>query len=147
MEGGAYSMDTIVGFILSMPREAWMMAICVVGIMGLIAIIKKAVKLGVLVVVLAVLFTYGGMAVRNIQAEYNIQVNGSVVSAVIDNEPLVVDFKEIESITVAKKGEDRVTLSVTSSDGLQANIDVPNVVYKITQAIAEEYGVIVKSIE
>ena len=140
-------MDIIVNFILGMPREAWMTAIAIVGIMGLLAIIKKAIRLGITVVILAVIITYGGMVVRGIQEEYDIQVNGSVVSATIDNDIMVIDLQKIESIAVSKNGDDKVTLSITSDDGLQANIDMPNIVYSVTQVIANKYDVEIKNVE
>ena len=137
-------MENIASYLLSMPREAWVVAIAIIGLLGILSIIKKAIKLGITVLILAVLVTNGGTYLNKLKNDYSLSVNDTKISAVINGRPIQIDLSEIEDIVVQdtglkdSEGMSTVTLRLYSVDGAETMVEVPSVIYKIIDGIVQD---------
>lgn len=137
-------MDMISSVLMGIDPKAIWIAAGIVGVLGLLAIIKKAVKIGVLVLVIALAITYGGSVVNNIRDTYQIEVNGSHISMVVDNKDYSIDLADIKSIEKVSKSNDGVELNIVSGSNTNMNITVPEVLYNLIKPVAEKQGIELK---
>lgn len=60
-------LNQIQSLLVGIPQETWIIAIVIVLAIGIISIIKKAVKLGIMVIVVALVLTYSGITAEKIR--------------------------------------------------------------------------------
>lgn len=60
-------LNQIQGLLVGIPKEAWIIAVVVVLAIGVISIVKKAVKFGIMVIVVALVITYSGITAEKIR--------------------------------------------------------------------------------
>lgn len=136
-------MEAVSGILMGIdPRAIWIAA-GIVGVLGLLAILKKAIKLGILVLVIALAITYGGSAINNIKDTYQIEVEGSYISMVVDKKEYSIDLSDINSVNVININKDGVELDIISGDNTKMNITVPKILFNMIKPIIEKQGVLV----
>lgn len=136
-------MEAVSGILMGIdPRAIWIAA-GIVGVLGLLAILKKAIKLGILVLVIALAITYGGSAINNIKDTYQIEVEGSYISMVVDEKEYSIDLSDINSVNVININEDGVELDIISGDNTKMNITVPKILFNMIKPIIEKQGVLI----
>ena len=113
--------------------------ILVIGV--LLSIIKKAFKLGLIVLVIAAILTYGGTAISKLQSKYQIESTGSTISLQLNGKPYSLDYSEIVSIEAQDLGNGKERLSISKLDSSKTFIDVPQFIYNIIKEKAEEKNI------
>lgn len=114
----------------------------IVALAGLIAIIKKVFKLGIAILVISILFTYGGRLAHSFQEKYNFKVEGTKVYMVIDDREHSIDFNVIESIDAFDTGGGMVNLDITTDRGGKVSIKkVPRFIFNGIKKPAEKSGI------
>jgi len=92
------------------------MAVAILGVAFIISLVKKAIKLGILVLVIALLLTYGGSMVSKIQEKYNINVEGDTITAVVDGKEYTLDLELVSEIVITDIGKGKVKVAIKAAD-------------------------------
>lgn len=138
-------MEAIGGILMGIDPQAIWIAAGIVGVLGLLAILKKAIKLGIMVLVIALAITYGGSVINNVRDTYQIEVEGSYISMVVNEKEYSIDLSDIKSVTVVNIGDGGVELDIVSGDNTKMNITVPKALFNMLKPIIEKQGVLVNS--
>lgn len=131
-------MEALSGMVLGLdPKVLWISA-CIVGVLGLLALLKKAIKAGILIIVIALVITYGGSVVQGIQEKYNLDVDGSIVSMEIDGKKMSLDIADINSCKVISQTEDKVKLEIQSGSSATLTVDIPKVMFNVLKPMIKD---------
>ncbi len=115
----------------------------VVGILFIsivLALIKKAIKIALVVVVISVLL--GGLApmAKDFQANHKISVENGVVKIFVKGNTLELNKDLIKKIELVNKGVSGYKLKVTYEDGL-STIDIPDYMVNTVKMFVKENDV------
>lgn len=89
----------------------------VVLIAGLLSIIKKAIKLGVIALLIAAIITYGGTTINSLKEKYRFNVIGTKVDLKVDDKQYSFQLLDIKEIICTDLGNGNVRLEMISKDG------------------------------
>ena len=70
-------MEKFLSMFVDIDTRVIYIAVVVILIAGLLAVIKKAVKLGIIVLIIALLVGYGGSFLNSIKERYDFSINGT----------------------------------------------------------------------
>lgn len=128
----------------SIPKEAWITAIAIIGLFGILSIIRKTVKLLITAVLLAIIVTNIGVFTNNLDTKYGLSVEDKVITAVVDGEPIRLDLDNVKNITATENENNTITLSLNTTDGASASLDIPKALYKAIDKVATESGITIE---
>lgn len=121
-------------FILSLdPRVLWVIG-GVALVLGILAIVRKAIKLAVSAVLVCVLMTYGGTMLEQVKQDFNVELNGTTATITILGKEHNIDITKLEIEVLEDKG-DKQSVEI-SYDGKEYKVDLPkDIVSKIVDNI------------
>lgn len=109
-------MNTLISFASNIDTKYVYIAVAILGVAFIISLVKKAIKLGILVLVIALLLTYGGSMVSKIQEKYNINVEGDTITAVVDGKEYTLDLELVSEIVITDIGKGKVKVAIKAAD-------------------------------
>lgn len=109
-------MNSLISFASNMDTKYVYIAVAILGVAFIISLVKKAIKLGILVLVIALLLTYGGSMVSKIQEKYNINVEGDTITAVVDGKEYTLDLELVSEIVITDIGKGKVKVAIKAAD-------------------------------
>ena len=109
-------MNSLISFASNIDTKYVYIAVAILGVAFIISLVKKAIKLGILVLVIALLLTYGGSMVSKIQEKYNINVEGDTITAVVDGKEYTLDLELVSEIVITDIGKGKVKVAIKASD-------------------------------
>lgn len=109
-------MNSLISFASNIDTKYVYIAVAILGVAFIISLVKKAIKLGILVLVIALLLTYGGSMVSKIQEKYNINVEGDTITAVVDGKEYTLDLELVSEIVVTDIGKGKVKVAIKAAD-------------------------------
>lgn len=121
-------------FILSLdPRVLWVIG-GVALVLGILAIVRKAIKLAISAVLVCVLMTYGGTMLEQVKQDFNVELNGTTATITILGKEHNIDITKLEIEVLEDKG-DKQSVEI-SYDGKEYKVDLPkDIVSKIVDNI------------
>lgn len=121
-------------FILSLdPRVLWVIG-GVALVLGILAIVRKAIKLAVSAILVCVLMTYGGTMLEQVKQDFNVELNGTTATITILGKEHNIDITKLEIEVLEDKG-DKQSVEI-SYDGKEYKVDLPkDIVSKIVDNI------------
>lgn len=117
-------------FILSLdPRVLWVIG-GVALVLGILAIVRKAIKLAISAVLVCALMTYGGTMLEQVKQDFNVELNGTTATITILGKEHSIDITKLEIEVLEDKG-DKQSVEI-SYDGKEYKVDLPkDIVSKI----------------
>lgn len=109
-------MNSLISFASNIDTKYVYIAVAILGVAFIISLVKKAIKLGILVLVIALLLTYGGSMVSKIQEKYNINVEGDTITAVVDGKEYTLDLELVSEIVITDIGKGKVKVAIKAAD-------------------------------
>lgn len=109
-------MNSLISFASNIDTKYVYIAVAILGVAFIISLVKKAIKLGILVLVIALLLTYGGSMVSKIQEKYNINVKGDTITAVVDGKEYTLDLELVSEIVITDIGKGKVKVAIKAAD-------------------------------
>lgn len=109
-------MNSFISFASNIDTKYVYIAVAILGVAFIISLVKKAIKLGILVLVIALLLTYGGSMVSKIQEKYNINVEGDTITAVVDGKEYTLDLELVSEIVITDIGKGKVKVAIKAAD-------------------------------
>lgn len=109
-------MNSLIAFASNIDTKYVYIAVAILGVAFIISLVKKAIKLGILVLVIALLLTYGGSMVSKIQEKYNINVEGDTITAVVDGKEYTLDLELVSEIVITDIGKGKVKVAIKAAD-------------------------------
>lgn len=121
-------------FILSLdPRVLWVIG-GVALVLGILAIIRKAIKLAVSAVLVCILMTYGGTMLDQVKQDFNVELNGTTATITVLGKEHNIDITKLEIEVLEDKG-DKQSVEIRY-DGKEYKVDLPkDIVSKIADNI------------
>ena len=114
--------------------------LCLLIVAGaIVSIIKKVAKLGILLLIVACVLTYGGIATQQIKNDYNIQKSGSDICMTIKGTKIYLDDSKIKDAVVVS-GENGNSIVLKDKEGKTHIVEVPKVVWRHLSNELEQYG-------
>lgn len=132
-------MENMIGLFVGLDPKIVLIAAGLVAIAGFIALFKKAIKIGIFVLAIALLVTVGGTYLGELQQQYGFSADGSVISMKLDGKDYTVDIENIDSIKSYDNGNGSVKLEVWSGE-YKLEIDVPRFIYNAAKGVAKQNG-------
>ena len=109
-------MNSLISFASNIDTKYVYIAVAILGVAFIISLVKKAIKLGILVLVIALLLTYGGSMVSKIQEKYNINVEGDTITAVVDGKEYTLDLELVSEIVKTDILKGMVKVAIKAAD-------------------------------
>jgi len=109
-------MNSLISFASNIDTKYVYIAVAILGVAFIISLVKKAIKLGILVLIIALLLTYGGSMVSKIQEKYNINVEGDTITAVVDGKEYTLDLELVSEIVITDIGKGKVKVAIKAAD-------------------------------
>lgn len=133
-------MENMISLFAGLDTKIVLIAAGLVALAGIIAIFKKAVKIGIFVLAIAVLVTVGGSYLAELQQQYGFSAEGSVISVTLDGKQYTVDMENIDTVKSYDNGNGSVKLEVWSGE-YKLELDVPRFIYNAAKGIMEKNNV------
>lgn len=115
-----------------------------VGIMvicAILAIIKKAFKVGVIVVVLGLFVGMLAPMAKDFQKNYSFNIENGTAMIKIQGQEFEIDKDEVKSFVLENKNGKEYTLAVSFTDGSNLGIRVPTFMRDSLVEFAEHYHI------
>ncbi len=139
-KGGLRAMENILSKFNGLDVKYLYAAVAIIVIAAVIALIKKAIKVGLVVLVIALAITYGGMVIKDFQQKYNIDVNGTVISMTMEGKDYTFDYKAVKQIDAQDLGTGNVKLDIETITG-RMFITVPRFIFDSIKVQASKYDI------
>lgn len=137
-------MNSLISFASNIDTKYVYIAVAILGVAFIISLVKKAIKLGILVLVIALLLTYGGSMVSKIQEKYNINVEGDTITAVVDGKEYTLDLELVSEIVITDIGKGKVKVAIKAADENKskvAEVEMYRFMFNAVKKQAEKLGV------
>lgn len=129
-------MDNLLILASSIDKTTWVIILVVLAIIGAIAVFKKIISLLITVIVIAAIVFFGSQYLEGIKEEYQLSINGDVISAVVEGEAIQIDISEIEKVELGSSDGTLIEVYITMKDGTKQTIKVPNEYQRIVEDLA-----------
>ena len=115
------------------PRVLWVIGGLAL-VLGILAIIRKAIKLAVSAVLVCILLTYGGSMIDQVKQDFNVELNGTTATITVLGKEHNIDITKLEIEVLEDKG-DKQSVEIRY-DGKEYKVDLPkDIVSKIIDNI------------
>lgn len=115
-------------------------------ISGILAIIKKVVKLGLVMLVVAILVSTLIPMAQSFQEKYSINVSNGVIALKVDGKEYNIDKENCKSITIENKGLSTYLVSAEFNAGRLA-ITMPGFMVNKIKDFGEKHKIPIKMLE
>lgn len=134
-------MNLIFGEVLSQldSRLVYILA-GLLAISVIIALIKKAIKLAIIVGVIAFAISSLGPMASDFQNKYQLEVNRDKAVITIDNQKTQLSKEDVSKLLFVNNGLSGYTITVKYNDGI-GSVNVPTFMVKSIKDFAENQGI------
>lgn len=122
------------------PKIVIICAIVLV-VLALIALIKKAFKVGIIVLLLAIILGGGGLSLDKIASQFGIEFDGSNVELRLGGQEYSIDVNEIAGVEVEDGVNGKCSLTVNFEDGTSGSYEIPTYMKGVIKGVAGKAGV------
>ena len=132
-------MEQVMGLIGSIDKDIWLIIGAIIAVLAIISLIKKAIKLGMLILVVAFVVTFGGSFVSNIKDKLGVTVVDSTLH--IDNDLVgtySIDLNTVESIVIKDADNSGDVIVDISMKSKTQTIEMPERVLWVVKAVLEK---------
>lgn len=145
-EGRCYSMlANFLALFNGLDIKYIYMAVGILILAGAISFIKRAVKLGATIMILALLLSYGGNYVHDFQQKYNIHITKDTVSMRVDGKDYSISLNNIERVEYTMAGTGVFNVDVYYKDNTdktsKATFKVPTYMLEVIKQQVKKLGV------
>lgn len=120
----------MVDSILNLDSSYILGLIAIFLILTVISFIIKAIKTTIFLIIVGILMTGICTNVVSLKEQYNIQLEGTEVSYILDGTTNTIDIDDIDSIDIKNETENGLLVTINSNDDT-FDIEVPNILYEI----------------
>ena len=141
-------MDIILGDMLSQldPKVVYIF-VGVMIISAVLAIIKKAIKIGIIVVIIALSVSTLGPMAKEFQDKYKFSIDSGVATIQAENNTIKLDKNTIKDIELINKGVNGYELKVKYKDDGYSHIKIPTFMAPLVKEYATKYSIPAKLVE
>ena len=132
-------MEQVMGLIGSIDKDIWLIIGAIIAVLAIISLIKKAIKLGMIILVVAFVVTFGGSFVSNIKDKLGVTVVDSTLH--IDNDLVgtySIDLNTVESIVIKDADNSGNVIVDISMKSKTQTIEMPERVLWVVKAVLEK---------
>ena len=132
-------MEQVMGLIGSIDKDIWLIIGAIIAVLAIISLIKKAIKLGMLILVVAFVVTFGGSFVSNIKDKLGVTVVDSTLH--IDNDLVgtySIDLNTVESIVIKDADNSGDVIVDISMKSKTQTIEMPERVLWVVKAVLDK---------
>jgi len=132
-------MEQVIGLIGSIDKDIWIIIGAIIAVLAIISFIKKAIKLGMIILVVAFVVTFGGSFVSNIKDKLGVTVVDSTLH--IDNDLVgtySIDLNTVESIVIKDADNSGNVIVDISMKSKTQTIEMPERVLWVVKAVLEK---------
>lgn len=123
----------------SIDKDIWLIIGAIIAVLAIISLIKKAIKLGMLILVVAFVVAFGGSFVSNIKDKLGVTVVDSTLH--IDNDLVgtySIDLNTVESIVIKDADNSGDVIVDISMKSKTQTIEMPERVLWVVKAVLEK---------
>lgn len=113
--------------LLNLTKEQLIIIGVVLIILVVVSLIRKAIKLAVIIGLLALLVSTGGGVVNSLKDKYGIDIQGNTLVYRADNRAITINRDKIE----LKEDKGETVLVSVDYGGANIELEVPKIVYQI----------------
>lgn len=118
------------------PRILWVIGGLAL-VLGIIAIIKKAISLAITAMIVFAIMTYGGTTLDKVKKDFNVELNGTTATITVLGKEHDIDITKLDINVLEDKG-DKKSVEITY-DGKKYTVDLPtDIVDKITNTLQSQ---------
>ena len=132
-------MEQVMSLIGSIDKDIWLIIGAIIAVLAIISLIKKAIKLGMLILVVAFVVTFGGSFVSNIKDKLGVTVVDSTLH--IDNDLVgtySIDLNTVESIVIKDADNSGDVIVDISMKSKTQTIEMPERVLWVVKAVLDK---------
>jgi len=132
-------MEQVMSLIGSIDKDIWLIIGAIIAVLAIISLIKKAIKLGMLILVVAFVVAFGGSFVSNIKDKLGVTVVDSTLH--IDNDLVgtySIDLNTVESIVIKDADNSGDVIVDISMKSKTQTIEMPERVLWVVKAVLEK---------
>lgn len=93
-------MDNIITMFAGIDKTYILICAAILVIAGIVALVMKALKIGIVVVLVACLIYVGGNYIEGLQAQYNVYSNGNTIYFTLEGVEQSIDFKDVSKVLI-----------------------------------------------
>ena len=98
------------------PKVIWITA-GIIAILGIISLVKKAIKLGIIILIVSLVVTYGGSYIDQFKEKYQFEFNSSGISVMVDGQKKEFSFDALNNMEVTPSSTNNVEVSIKDENG------------------------------
>lgn len=130
-------MDTIISKIFELDPQVLMIIGIVLIVLFILSLVKKLIKLAFITIVIAAIFMFGAPALGELQENYNIKVEDSMVYVTIEGNTKEFDLDTCESISITDiEGTGNCDVAINPDSSSEVHFEVPNIMKFIIKGFA-----------
>ena len=134
-------MNMLLGNILSqLDYRVVYIFVGIVFISAILAIIKRAIKIGIVVIIIALSMSTLGPMAKNFQDTYKFSVNNGIATIKTDSGTVTLDKNTIKNLQLINGGVNGYELKVTYADGL-TDIKIPSFMAALVKDYTNKYNI------
>lgn len=134
-------MEGIVAALYNVDSKVWIGLAIVLVVLAIIGIIKKAVKLGITLIVIGLVFGAGGTALNNLAENYNIKLVDGVIEVKLGEQEYSMSADNVDAIDVTTYKDGKSVVTLTLYGGIEKDIEVPTLITGVIEKIADTAGI------
>ncbi len=121
-------------------------AAAIVAIAGILSLIKKAIKLGIIVIAISLVITYGGNVLNEIKENYKFNMEGTTMQVTILDKSYSVDLLNVKEAIAQDVGNGNVRLELYDKQGnaYTQPIVMNRMIYQLIKGQADKYSIEIK---
>jgi len=138
-------MEKFLSMFVDIDTRVIYIAVVVILIAGLLAVIKKAVKLGIIVLIIALLVGYGGSFLNSIKERYDFSINGTELYVRVMNNEYNIELVDVKEINVQDLGNGNVKMEIYDTEGkaYTTPITINGTIYQLIKKQVSKHDIVV----
>lgn len=137
-------MQNLISLVEGLDIRYVYLAVAILGVTVVVSFIKKAVKVGIAVLIIALLISYGGVWASKIQEKYNVNIEEGSINITIDGKVHNINLEETGEIVATDLGNGKVKLTIKGNDehkSIQTEVVLLRFMYDTVKRQANKLGI------
>lgn len=127
--------------LINMDPKTWYILAGLCAILLIISIIKKAIKLGVVILITIIMFLMTGPQAKDIHKSYNIQIDSDTITVTLDGQQTLIEREGLSDITMMRKEERGDNYLIFAyKNGHTKEIQLPDMMEKVAEITLKQLG-------
>lgn len=115
-------MEQLMSSLCSVDKNTWLIIGAVLVVFAVISFVKKIIKLGLFILILALGITYGGRVVSSMSEKLGITMNNGIISI---NDSYDIELNNVKSVVIkTTDNKDKVMLDIVTNSKTKT-IEIP----------------------